>query len=131
MKVEIHACNYEGAHFRGIESDTDGRALKFTLIGDENDIVVYLRENFSYGDDDDNLTIRDLANNIKNGDEPVFDGCGAVLKIEYEGNVLVDIINEFSDDLIDIEWLDLGEIKVTPGITKDHNHINRLVREKI
>ncbi len=81
MQITIIGWNYEGAAFRGIESSTDEQTVDLTLIGDEQDIVNFVLEQFSYGSDEAITSVADLAAGYENEDIPNGDGCGGVIRL--------------------------------------------------
>ena len=120
MKLTIRGWNYEGAHFRGIESNTDERPLRITLNGDEADIVNYILDEFSYGPDEDTqLSLDELIEGFENGVIMNGDGCGCVLEIIDECGAVIykETIDEcgtviYKDPQANDE-LELGQIDVT------------------
>lgn len=131
MRIQFFGYNYEGARFRGFDSNTDEVPVTGILDGSSLNIVTFLRENMSYGQDADFPieTIDELCEHLKNGNEPVFDGCGAILKLVQKNKLLddvvhLDIIHEYCQDE-NPEWIDLGVIHLEP------KSLNDLVREKV
>lgn len=133
MKVTISGFNYEGALFRGIPSDTDQRMLTITLeSNNERDLCGWILDEFSYGDDDEIATLKELAEGYNNGDVINMDGCGGVFEMIVKGEKLFD-------DNVEGEWdwreqiteedplMELG----TVNIDKDTRSLNSIVRENI
>jgi hypothetical protein len=142
VKVIVHGVNYEGAHFRGFESDTDESLVQVELHGEEQKVVDFILDNLSYGNDgwgdedetdpdcDGKIhTITEMCSSLRTGETPIFDGCGAVLKIQIVGSkrALLNIINEYlqADEYAD-GWMNLGMVDVDKTNT-NHNTINNLV----
>lgn len=145
-KIVVHGVNYEGAHFRGIASDTDDKQVLLTVEGEEQQVVNYLLSNFSYGPDESVATVADLVVGLANNNIPIFDGCGGILKIstaDVNPTVLLDISADWvhMSDQEDIDApdheepptpLDLGLINVDELDEKDHfGHVNDLVAHLI
>jgi hypothetical protein len=111
MEVQVKAFTYTGAGFRGMEDPNDGLPVKMTLVGSERNIVAFIRESFSYGDNGD-MWLSDLVKAYKKGVEPMWDGCGAVAVIKENGKKLMDM----RKSLLGTEkptWVDLGIIDVS------------------
>lgn len=138
-KLVVHGVNYEGAHFRGIESNTDDILVKLTVEGEEQQVVDYLLHNFSYGPDESITTVQQLVDGLKGNNVPIFDGCGGLLKIETTDfdtpTVLLDLTDEFIDPAPAGEPptpLELGLINVDKVDDDDmFDHVNGRVSELI
>lgn len=133
MELLVRCSNYEGAHFRGIKSDTDETLCILPIKGEETKICTFLLNNCSYGQNSDKPinTINDLCVLLKHDSIPVFDGCGAILVIEQDGKALVDIRDEYDftepSSLTDsVEWLTLPMVDVDLLSEKELDSINYL-----
>jgi hypothetical protein len=110
MEVKVKAYTYTGARFRGFADSDDELPVKMKLVGSERNIVRFIRESFSYGDQG-GMWLNDLVEAYKKGIEPIWDGCGACLFIKEGDEKLMDLRKEF---LVDEKpkWVDLGIIDV-------------------
>lgn len=125
MEVKIKAYTYTGAGFRGFNDPDDELPVKMTLVGSERNIVAFIRKSFSYGDDGD-MWLNDLVKAYKKGNEPIWDGCGAVLVIKDGDKKLMDLRKKLLCDE-QPKWVDLGTIDVDD---KDCPHIDLIVTNK-
>ena len=123
MEVKIKAYTYTGAGFRGIADDLDNLPVKMTLVGNEHNITRFIRDSFSYGGS--GMRIDELVKEYKKGNEPIWDGCGAVLVIKVDGKKVMDLRKDF---LVNEKpkWVDLGTIKVDG---KNVPHIDAIVED--
>ena len=120
MEVKIKAYTYTGAGFRGIADDLDNLPVKMTLVGNEHNITRFIRDSFSYGGS--GMRIDELVKEYKKGNEPIWDGCGAVLVIKADGKKLMDLRKEFLAEKP--KWVDLGTVDVD---AKKVPHIDTIV----
>lgn len=97
--------NYTGAHFRGIDDETDGQICLLEITGSEEDVVDYLLEECSYGKPPNGakMTMGRYISAMEDGSISNFDGCGGVFSIEQDGKVLLDLSDEFwnEEELVD------------------------------
>ena len=116
MEVKVKAYTYTGAGFRGFADPHDALPVKMTLIGSECNITQFIRGSFSYGGD--GMRIDELVRSYNNGNEPLWDGCGAVLVIKVDGKKLMDLRKEY---LVDEKpkWVDLGTIDCDEDVNID------------
>jgi hypothetical protein len=127
MIVTVWGTNYEGAHFRGFESDTDNTPVMINLTGNSLVIGQYILENFSYGSNDEGINLDTLVRDYVQGGVPQWDGCGGVARIAIDG---VEVFRE--EEAIDhfnerTPWLDLGTINVDE-VDDVFDHLNELVQ---
>ena len=100
-KVTIIGYNYEGAHFRGIPSDTDQTVLSITISSDsEADLCDWILDNFSYGACDECKTLERLIEGYEDLAISNHDGCGGVYEIAIDGN------KRFDDSEEEWSWQD-------------------------
>lgn len=114
MKIAIWATTYTGAHFRGFDDDEDDVPVMAWLVGSEENITRYVRENFSYGSDGgkDKMSVATMVELYKRNHIPQWDGCGGVARIADEnGKLLFDCAREYGFKKSD-GWRDCGTIDV-------------------
>ena len=119
MKVTITGANYEGASFRGIDSEIDDTFVQLQITGsDEVQIANYISWNFSYGNEYDSLSelIADYnSDNIPNGD-----GCGVVTSINVNDELV------FEDENFSEEY-DEPPLPLAINLDTDQTELNELI----
>ena len=127
MKATICGWNYEGANFRGYFSETDERLLMISIEGNEQDVIDFILNEFSYGnyvDEDDYISsFKDLIKGYAEGMIPNGDGCGGVISIIDDNGEIWTFIDNV--DLMAEDPIQLGEVNVPSSKT-----LNELVAEK-
>lgn len=112
-KITIKGWNYEGAHFRGIASDTDGVTHSITLVyEDERSLVDWILYSYSYGNDDDGDAIQTLEEMIagyKNLDISNGDGCGCIGQLIIDGKIVYQMYDEINEAEYFGSILEMGE----------------------
>ena len=123
-RVVVYAQNYTGANFRGFADPSDGVDVKATLQGQSNKIAAFILANFSYGSDDDSLTLDKMIEQYESGDVPQFDGCGGVYKIEDVNGRELFYDKDYMPkaEFKRTKWRELGVVDVDQYETKETKH---------
>jgi hypothetical protein len=67
MKVQVRGVNYTGHHFRNMDCAYDGKTVDITLIGNDEQIVKFVLDNFDWGGDASRFPlVSDLCNALGN-----------------------------------------------------------------